>query len=137
MHYFFKQWYFDKIGKKWFERRKMLTPTFHFKILGDFVQVFNEQSQNLIQQLHDAIKLKNEIDVYPFITRCTLDIICGLFIIFVRIYLYITLLTITCFVQNMQIQRWVAMLMPKQKVTVNTSKPFTRNLFLHFLSPLK
>ncbi|XP_046451576.1 cytochrome P450 4c3-like isoform X1 [Daphnia pulex] len=63
-------------GRKWFERRKMLTPTFHFKILEDFVQVFNEQSQNLIQQLHDAIKLKNEIDVYPFITRCTLDIIC-------------------------------------------------------------
>lgn len=77
MHYFFKQWYFDQIGRKWFERRKMLTPTFHFKILEDFVQVFNEQSQNLIQQLHDAIKLKNEIDVYPFITRCTLDIICG------------------------------------------------------------
>nr|CAH0105057.1 unnamed protein product [Daphnia galeata] len=63
-------------GSKWFSRRKMLTPTFHFKILEDFVQVFNEQSQILIEQLHDALKVENELDIYPFITRCTLDIIC-------------------------------------------------------------
>ena len=68
-----------KLGRKWFTRRKMLTPTFHFKILEDFVQVFNEQSQILIQQLQEALKEKNELDIYPFIARCTLDIICGTF----------------------------------------------------------
>jgi|688.fasta_scaffold557720_2 hypothetical protein len=68
----------------------MLTPTFHFKILEDFVQVFNEQSQILIEQLHDALKVENELDIYPFITRCTLDIICGqfMFIKDMRVFLF-------------------------------------------------
>ena len=32
-------------------RRKMLTPTFHFKILNDFVRVFVEESRNLVSRL--------------------------------------------------------------------------------------
>lgn len=64
-------------GSKWFNRRKLLTPTFHFKILGDFVQVFNEQSQILIEKINAAVETqKDGFDIYPFITRCTLDIIC-------------------------------------------------------------
>ena len=55
----------------------MLTPTFHFKILEDFVEIFNEQSRILIAQINEALKDKNDFDIYPFITRCTLDIICG------------------------------------------------------------
>ena len=69
----------------------MLTPTFHFQIFEDFVQVFNEQSQILIEQLHDALKVENELDIYPFITRCTLDIICGQFMLIIkdmRIFLF-------------------------------------------------
>jgi cytochrome P450 family 4 len=56
----------------------MLTPAFHFKILEDFFHVFNEQSQVLIQKL-SAISTteKDGFDIYPFISRCTLDIICG------------------------------------------------------------
>lgn len=56
----------------------MLTPTFHFKILEDFVHVFNEQSQLLVQILNNSIeKNQNEFDIYPFVTRCTSDIISG------------------------------------------------------------
>ncbi|XP_046655350.1 cytochrome P450 4C1-like [Daphnia pulicaria] len=64
-------------GSKWSTRRKMLTPAFHFKILEDFFHVFNEQSQVLIQKL-SAISTteKDGFDIYPFISRCTLDIIC-------------------------------------------------------------
>ncbi|XP_059350194.1 cytochrome P450 4c3-like isoform X2 [Daphnia carinata] len=63
-------------GSKWFARRKMLTAAFHFKILEDFIQVFNEQSQILIQKLSAALEVRNDFDIYPFITLCTLDIIC-------------------------------------------------------------
>lgn len=65
-------------GSKWQRRRKLLTPTFHFKILEDFIHVFNEQSQVLIGKLNEKIsKTGNELDVFPFITLCALDIICG------------------------------------------------------------
>ena len=53
----------------------MLTPTFHFKILEDFLHVFNEQSAVLVGKLHE--KVGQQIDIFPFITLCTLDVICG------------------------------------------------------------
>lgn len=64
-------------GTKWFHRRKLLTPTFHLKILADFVHVFNEQSRILVDKLDQAINESEQgFNIYPFITRCTLDIIC-------------------------------------------------------------
>ncbi len=66
-------------GTKWFHRRKLLTPTFHLKILADFVHVFNEQSRILVDKLDQAINESEQgFNIYPFITRCTLDIICGM-----------------------------------------------------------
>ena len=59
------------------QRRKLLTPTFHFKILEDFIFVFNEHCATLIEQLRQAIKDDKDLNMYPWITRCTLDIICG------------------------------------------------------------
>lgn len=38
-------------AEKWRPRRKLLTPTFHYDILKDFVDVFNRQAQILIQRL--------------------------------------------------------------------------------------
>lgn len=63
------------IGSKWHQRRKMLTPTFHFKILEDFVHVFNEQSKILVEKLSKEVG--QDFDIFPFITLCTLDVICG------------------------------------------------------------
>ncbi|XP_071488189.1 cytochrome P450 4V2-like [Diadema antillarum] len=63
-------------GKKWFQRRKMLTPTFHFSILQNFVGVFNEQSNILAEKL-DAVKDQHgPVNILPLVTHCTLDIIC-------------------------------------------------------------
>ncbi|XP_069699699.1 cytochrome P450 4C1-like [Periplaneta americana] len=62
-------------GKKWFTHRKMITPTFHFKILDSFVEVFAEKSEILVDKLKKEIGSKG-FDVYPYITRCALDIIC-------------------------------------------------------------
>ncbi|XP_046463634.1 cytochrome P450 4C1-like [Daphnia pulex] len=61
-------------GSKWHKRRKMLTPTFHFKILEEFIHVINEQSDVLVEKLNE--KVGQDFDIFPFITRCTLDVIC-------------------------------------------------------------
>ncbi|XP_046463628.1 cytochrome P450 4C1-like isoform X3 [Daphnia pulex] len=61
-------------GAKWHQRRKLLTPTFHFQILEGFVHVINEQSAVLIDKLSE--KVDQNFDIYPFIALCTLDIIC-------------------------------------------------------------
>lgn len=61
---------------KWRARRKILTPAFHFKILDDFVEVFNKQSKHLCQIL-DKKSSEGLVDIYPLMTSCTLDIIGG------------------------------------------------------------
>lgn len=65
-------------GEKWRTRRKLLTPTFHFRILQDFLEVFNEQSQTMVERLRTKVYGK-PFDVFPYITNCALDIICGKF----------------------------------------------------------
>ncbi|XP_057365883.1 cytochrome P450 4c3-like [Daphnia carinata] len=63
-------------GSKWQTRRKLLTPAFHFKILEDFVHVFNEQSRILVNKLNQAVAKDRDLNIFPFVTLCTLDIIC-------------------------------------------------------------
>jgi len=58
-------------GPKWKKRRRMLTPSFHFKALGSFTQTFNREARILVK----VLKKKKEVDIFPYITRCTLDII--------------------------------------------------------------
>ena len=68
-------------GSTWKPRRRLLTPAFHFKILDSFVDVFNQQSRVLISIMGEVCdsfpEKKGEIDVYPMLTRCSLDVICG------------------------------------------------------------
>jgi len=54
----------------------MITPAFHFSILDSFVEVFSEKSEILISKLQKEVGSKG-FDVCPYITKCTLDIICG------------------------------------------------------------
>lgn len=62
-------------GQKWFTRRKVITPTFHFKILDQFVEVFDKHSAIFAENL---AKFKGQaIDVFPKITLCALDVISG------------------------------------------------------------
>ena len=49
---------------------------FHFKILEDYVEVFSENSKILINKLQKEVGSKG-FNMYPYITRCALDIICG------------------------------------------------------------
>ncbi|XP_070497080.1 cytochrome P450 4d2-like [Chironomus tepperi] len=47
-------------GQKWFNRRRIITPTFHFKILEQFFDVFQKQNSKLIE------KIKTETNGHPF-----------------------------------------------------------------------
>ncbi|NXI40981.1 CP4V2 protein, partial [Galbula dea] len=62
-------------GDKWRSRRKMITPTFHFTILTDFLEVMNEQGAILLKKLEKHVD-KEPFDVFLDITLCALDIIC-------------------------------------------------------------
>ncbi|XP_009675001.2 cytochrome P450 4V2 [Struthio camelus] len=62
-------------GEKWRTRRKMITPTFHFAILTDFLEVMNEQGSILVEKLEKHVD-KEPFDVFLDITLCALDIIC-------------------------------------------------------------
>ncbi|XP_068216286.1 cytochrome P450 4C1-like isoform X1 [Palaemon carinicauda] len=62
-------------GPKWRSRRKLLTPAFHFKILEDFMEVFNKQSGIMVKKLEKKANGK-DFDIFPDVTLCALDIIC-------------------------------------------------------------
>lgn len=62
-------------GDLWHKKRKMLTPAFHFKMLGEFKQPMEVNCDILIEKLKE--KSNGEaFDIYPFITLLALDIIC-------------------------------------------------------------
>ncbi|CAD5226750.1 unnamed protein product [Bursaphelenchus xylophilus] len=65
------------VYEQWKPRRKLLTPTFHYDILRNFVHVFNDQSRILVQQLQKAVRNCDVIDdIYKPLSLCALDIIC-------------------------------------------------------------
>lgn len=64
------------LGQKWFKHRRMITPAFHFKILDQFVEVFFEKCDVMVKRLESKCDGQT-FDIYPYITRCALDIICG------------------------------------------------------------
>ena len=63
-------------GEKWKQRRRLITPSFHFTILQEFLDVMNEQSAVLIKKLKSQLNSKQHVDVGKAITMCALDIIC-------------------------------------------------------------
>uniref|UniRef100_A0A2M4AQH9 Putative cytochrome n=1 Tax=Anopheles triannulatus TaxID=58253 RepID=A0A2M4AQH9_9DIPT len=61
-------------GAKWAQRRKVITPTFHFKILEDFLVIMNHQTDVLIEKLAAHVG-GADFDIYENVTYCALDII--------------------------------------------------------------
>ncbi|CAH0592586.1 unnamed protein product [Chrysodeixis includens] len=61
-------------GQKWHERRKILTPAFHFNILKQYCEIFERTSERLIENLKRSSG--EEIDVLPEISEFTLHSIC-------------------------------------------------------------
>ncbi len=62
-------------GDKWRSRRKLLTPSFHFRILDDSMPVFNRAAAALGDHLlGDCEAGRRAVDLFPYVTRCTLDV---------------------------------------------------------------
>ncbi|CAH1966529.1 unnamed protein product [Acanthoscelides obtectus] len=76
---FFHEWLgtglLTSTGIKWRKRRKMLTPSFHFSILENFMDVFEKVGDIFIERLWEEVG-KPSVDIYPLVSLCTLDIIC-------------------------------------------------------------
>ena len=53
-----------------------MTPTFHFSILADFLEVMNEQAEILVEKLQLQAG-RGAFNCFSHITLCALDIICG------------------------------------------------------------
>ncbi|XP_017484850.1 PREDICTED: cytochrome P450 4d2-like [Rhagoletis zephyria] len=62
-------------GKKWHWRRKVITPTFHFKILEQFVEIFDQQSSAMVKKLNAHADGKTAINIFPIVCLTALDII--------------------------------------------------------------
>ncbi|XP_075167440.1 uncharacterized protein LOC142239539 [Haematobia irritans] len=63
-------------GLGWHKHRKMITPSFHFQILVEFLDVMNRNSAKFIQKLRDVSKNDNIFDFQEIVKYLTLDIIC-------------------------------------------------------------
>nr|UOU03280.1 cytochrome P450 4V23/24-2 [Brachionus rubens] len=63
-------------GEKWANRRRLITPAFHFEILNDFLQIMNEQAEILVEILSTCVKNKKQIDIFELLKSCALDVIC-------------------------------------------------------------
>lgn len=75
---FFKGWLGDSMvvtsGERWAKLRKLVTPSFHFQILEDFVKIFDEQAKVLVEKL--SLSNGDVIDIPPYLARFTMDVIC-------------------------------------------------------------
>lgn len=62
-------------GKKWHQRRKIITPAFHFKILQQFVDVMERQGQILVEKLKKFDG--QDENIFPHVSLYAMDVICG------------------------------------------------------------
>ncbi|XP_072390792.1 cytochrome P450 4C1-like [Diabrotica undecimpunctata] len=61
-------------GSLWQQRRKILTPAFHFSILQEFLKVFNKETARLVEIIKQENK-KSATNIVPLISQTTLNTI--------------------------------------------------------------
>nr|AID61424.1 cytochrome P450 [Calliphora stygia] len=62
-------------GQTWHKMRKIITPTFHFKILEQFIEVFDRQTDVFVEKLKLLADGKKVVNIYEYMGLLTMDII--------------------------------------------------------------
>ncbi|XP_062140970.1 cytochrome P450 4ae1 [Drosophila sulfurigaster albostrigata] len=62
-------------GERWHSMRKIITPTFHFNILEQYIDVFDRQCNVLVEKLKPLANDQQAINIYPYMGLMALDII--------------------------------------------------------------
>lgn len=65
------------LGRKWFARRKIITPAFHFKILEEFVEVFDRLGYKVIDEVLNKYKPDDNVNFFKITALYALDVMCG------------------------------------------------------------
>lgn len=63
-------------GARWKRNRRIITPTFHFKVLEDFLESFNAKGEILMEKLKGECG-REAFNIVPYLSLFTLDAICG------------------------------------------------------------
>lgn len=66
----------QNIGKKWHDRRKVITPAFHFNILERFVEIFDRLGNSVVDKLN-KFDSTDDVEFYPIAVLYALDVMCG------------------------------------------------------------
>lgn len=69
-----------KSGKKWHDRRKIITPAFHFKILERFVDTFDRLGNTVIDKIRELSsndRSDDGVDFFNLAGLYALDVIAG------------------------------------------------------------
>lgn len=64
-------------GQKWHARRKIITPAFHFKILEQFIEVFDRLGNTVVTKTLGKYDREDEFEMYPIAVLYALDVMCG------------------------------------------------------------
>ena len=65
-------------GAKWKARRRLITPSFHFKMLEHFLPVFNRNAGVLANKLARHADSGQPVDITHYVHLCAMDTIFGM-----------------------------------------------------------
>jgi len=62
-------------GQKWRSHRKLIAPTFHLNVLKSFIELFNENSRNVVRKLR--AEDGRTFDCHDYMSEATVEILLG------------------------------------------------------------